>query len=192
MERVDEDRAAMVVFWAERESQEEVPGEVDAVDPHAGPPRDLDVDHGKRARNSGATFEHLVQKAVSGVLVIGAVSCESFLVEQIAVERIDRAVWCIGTVLVRQPGGGRFAHVLQVGQVGLWVKPRVGKARDEQGWRRQVRVWTGRGLAECLDQFRREQVRGAHAFRQTCWTALISRWSMEASTVWAPRRASAG
>ena len=69
--------------------QQKVPGEVDAFDVHARPPRDFHVDERQRDRNAGPPIEHLVQEAVARILVLDVVADEPLFVEQVLVERRD-------------------------------------------------------------------------------------------------------
>src|SRR4051812_16906632 len=69
-------------------ADQEMPGEVDALDIEPGPARDLHVDDSQRDRNAGAAIEHLVQEAVTGIAVVAAVAGELQLLEQEAIERL--------------------------------------------------------------------------------------------------------
>ena len=151
VERVHEDRAPVVLLRSARESQEKVAGEVHAVHPDAGAARDFDVDHRQGNRNAGAAIEHLVQEAVSGVVVVAGVSGETLIIEEELVEGIDRPAGAdpLGCGQAVRRG---LAHRFQARQVGGGVQTGIAEARDEQGRRGQIRVGTRRSIGELLHQ----------------------------------------
>ena len=73
-------------------AQQEVAGEVHAVDAQPGPARDLEVDDGEADRDAGAAIEDFVEEAVARIVVALAVAGEALLVVEVFVERADRVL----------------------------------------------------------------------------------------------------
>ena len=135
MERIDEQG-----MGRQQDADHEVAGKADALHLEAGAPRDLHEDGGERDRDAGATVDHLVEVAVAGVVVLVDVAAEAQLLEQVAVERHDRA---LGTRLVVEPLPERDAHLVEAHQVAADVEVGVLLGRDEQGRLREVQLAVG-------------------------------------------------
>src|SRR6187431_952776 len=107
MKRIEDER---------REAHQEVPWEIDALNLDTGPARDLHVDESQRNRYPRAAFEHLVEKAVAGVVVAIAVAGEAFLIEEICVQHVDRGFRgaCVLQASARdKPLTCRGAHIVE-------------------------------------------------------------------------------
>ena len=87
MERVDDQIFRIRQPVPRRAAEQEVAGEVDALDGQPGAPRHLHVDQRQRDRDPGAPIEHLVEEAVARILVVHLVADEAQLAEQIVVQR---------------------------------------------------------------------------------------------------------
>ena len=71
-------------------AEQEMPWEVDPVDAHARPTRNLHVHDAEAYRNADAPVEHLVQEAVTRVGRGVGVAAEADFVEEVTVESLER------------------------------------------------------------------------------------------------------
>ena len=117
-------------------------------------------------RDAGAAIDHVVEVAVAGVVVLLDVAAEALLLEQVAVERHDRA---LGARLVVEPLPERDAHLVEAHQVGADVEVGVLLGRDEQGRLREVQLAVGPGedvLEPVTGGLERIRPHGCHHFEE--------------------------
>ena len=131
MERVDDELFRVRL----RAAHEEVAGEIDAVHLQPGTPRDLHVDDRERQRDAGPTFEHLVEAAVSRILVLVAIARETELVEEVFVERLDAALRrhvAARRRVALDDASRRIAHRIETREIGIRIEARAFDARDDE------------------------------------------------------------
>ena len=141
VERIDDQILRERQAAAGRTAQEKMTGEVDALDVEPRAPRDFHIQQRERNRDPGSAVEHLVEKAVAGILVLNLVADEAQLLEQVFVEHHDARVAIridARRRVARQDGRGRHAHLrlaaerVELIEVGPGVEFRVLDARDHQ------------------------------------------------------------
>ena len=183
VERIEDHRRPGGVVAGD--TQQEVPGERDALDVEPGAARHVHVDDRQRDGNPEAPLEDDVEEAVAEVVVVGAIAEEALAIEEQAVERGDALAHR------RRPDGpeidgGQIAQARELGERGPRIEPRILEPRDHQGGARDV---DGR-LRERADQFVRDRIRvpqhagaGSHAIREAAAAARPASRSSTSATV---------
>lgn len=109
----------------------------DAAERQTGAAPHLDNDQRQRDRNAQPPIEHLVQVAVSRVVVAGGVAPEALLAEQKRIQRGELAFWGgLSADALAQAG----AEPIELVQVPPRVEVRVLLDRDEQRRARDVEL----------------------------------------------------
>jgi hypothetical protein len=146
MERIDNHEIAAVMHPGVfvRCPKQKMAGKVDAGHLDPRPARDLEIDDGKRDRDTGAAIEHHVEEAVPGIVVSVAISSESLLVVQVLVEHADGVL--AAHPRPRHAARRLLAHALQRVEVPARIERRVLDPGDRQRCRCEL-------VAGCIDGF---------------------------------------
>src|SRR5262245_26156282 len=141
VERID-DQAVPGIVSVEilLRADEEMPREVDALGPHTGAPRDLDVDEAERDGNARSSIQYFVEAAVSRIVVTIAIAGEAELGEQVFVERVDaRYERCVVAEIRGDAPGRRVPHLFQPVEIRPRIEARILESGNEKGGRSQIR-----------------------------------------------------
>ena len=126
---------------------DEVRRQPDALDRQTHPPRDLDRDHRERDRDSQPPCQHVVEKAVSRIVIFLAVAAKPFLLEEEHPESVERPPSPEGT------RAGARGEVVEPAEPGLGLEVGILDAGDRQGGPTQVDLPVGppKELAELVE-----------------------------------------
>jgi hypothetical protein len=154
VERID-DQSSTRALADVGTTDEKMPGEIDAVDVQSRAPRHFHVDEGQRDRNACAPIEHLVETAVTGILVPLAVADESLFLKEVGVQGTNagerRAIAGVLDVRGNRLGGGG-AHAIELRDVRFGDQAGILDARDHQGCMRQRRPRSVRSCCQRVDE----------------------------------------
>jgi hypothetical protein len=145
---------------------QEVRREANAGERQTGSPADLDVHQGQRDRDAQTTIEHLVQVAVTRVVIGSGVTPKTLLAKQ---ERVQDGQLAVRRGPSRETPSQRATEVIELVQVGSRVEARVFLAGNQQGRTRQVDL----ALAAADESRQRPPRFGCVRQRRTTQLALV-------------------
>ena len=155
-------------------AHEEVAGQSDALHGHAGAPPHLHVDQGERDRDADAPLQHLVDVAVTGVVVVALVAGEAEVVEEEVAEGVGGAE---GGIAV---DGARRGPRQRVEEPNLASEVEIGVFGGGEEQRRLAEIDLGVGARPRSIQ-PVKNFRAVHVRLHDAWLQATRRWSAGAT-----------